>query len=795
MKIVAAGACTTPVTQPTDLVLSPASTSIAGLFSSCSDADTYLVLQSTDETLTDNPVDAVEYSSGDSIGNAVVTAYGTSTSFTASGLSGSTKYYYTVFAAGAYGTEGPKYNVVDPLTGSASTLPEAPTAITVDEVSENGVSISITGNSAGNDVVVLYTTFRQNVRTGDFGIYGTIPASASVGDTIELGDDYAGSDVITPTHGGVVAYVGAPASDILLEGLEKGTLYYLVAYSRDADGNLSTGCIYSGVSTIIEAPYTSVMDSWPHYVLPYGWQYSESGDNVGTWSVTWTSSTTKCDNLYSQIKPGDATNGYTSWIVPQPINVNDRHISVAFNYGVTCQSLRSSSSQYYYNEWNEGDTLALQVSTDGGATWTTLTQYDSTNNPQLADDEEGTLVPAVIAADLNDYRGETVLARLFWRTYSYMTYGTKLTLYSLAVEQLEYPDVPDVTVSDVTYNSAKVSWLSTQASYQVAYKLSDAEEYGDTITVDTLFCTLTDLETLATYDVVVRGIIETDGDTTYSEWSDVVSFTTLDWPDVAAPTGLSADTDAFLADGIVTLTWESTDDMEYYLLAYRESSSTVWTEVDSIAETSYNLASLEVNTRYLWRIKAYCTHERVTDWSSQATFTTPDWPAVDAPTGLVSDLDAWEESQTAVLTWETTDEMLSFVLAYKAANADDWTTVEGIEQPSYTLEGLEAETQYTWKVYALCTHDRTTEWSDEAVFTTPIVSGIASIVGNGITVSSEGGNVTIGGARGASVAVYNVAGTRQYATASASDSETVSLPAGIYIISINNKAMKVSVKY
>lgn len=890
VKIAAADSCVTPASQPTDLVLSSASTSISGSFSACDDADTYLVLQSLEQTLTESPIDAVEYSSGDSIGNAVVVMYGTSTSFTASSLSGSTTYYYTVFAVGAYGTAGPKYNVTDPLTGSISTLPGAPSAITVDEVSAEGVRISVTGNEANNEVIVLYTPFRQNVRTGDYGIFGTIPASVSAGDTISLGDDYSGSDVIEPTHGGIVGYVGAPASDILLDGPETGTLYYLVAYSRDNDGNLSADGVYGGMSTIIVPPYESVMDSWPHYVLPYNWQYSTSGDYVGTWSISVTNSTTTCDDLYSQIKPGDATNGYSSWIVPQPISVNDRHISVSFNYGMTCQSTRFTSSLYYYNEWAEGDTLALQISADGGETWTTVAQYDSSNNPQIADDDDGNVVPASISADLNDYRGEEVLAKLYWKTYNVMTYGTKLTLYSLTVEQLDYPDVPDVTVSDITYNSAKVSWLSTQSSYQVAYKLSDTEEYVDTITVDTLFCELTDLETLASYNVIVRGIIATDTATTYSEWSDVVSFTTLDWPDVDAPTGLTANTDAFLTDGIVNLAWESTEDMEYYLLAYRAASSTTWTEIDSIDTASYSLEGLEANTRYLWRVKAYCTHDRVTEWSSQSNFTTPDWPeveaptglaadfeawdddqtvvltwdttedmisyvvnyklaadedwteatdvteaiytlagadysadyewrvyalcthnrvtewsdtatfttpsrpAVDAPTGLSADLDAWEESETVILTWDTTDEMLTYVLAYKASAADDWTEIEDIEQASYTLEALEAETEYTWKVYALCTYDRVTEWSDEATFTTPVASGIKGTTRSGVTVRSNEGYVTLTGAEGAVVSIYNVAGMRQYGIATASDNEIIRLPAGIYLITINDSRVKVSVK-
>ncbi len=82
-----------------------------------------------------------------------------------------------------------------------------------------------------------------------------------------------------------------------------------------------------------------------------------------------------------------------------------------------------------------------------------------------------------------------------------------------------YPTPEGLTVSDVTLNSAVVSWTSDATQWEVCIN----EDEANTVIVDTKSYTLTNLEAATQYEVKVRAIY--DGNK--SEWSQTVSFRTL----------------------------------------------------------------------------------------------------------------------------------------------------------------------------------------------------------------------------------------------------------------------------
>ncbi|MDT0557890.1 choice-of-anchor D domain-containing protein [Ichthyenterobacterium sp. W332] len=116
--------CSEPLAQPTNLVLSNVTaSSIDGSFTASGSADNYLIIASTSNTLSGNPVDATSYNVGDSLGGGTVVAVGNSTSFTATGLAGNTTYYFFVFAFNDTNCGGgPDYLIGGPLTGNDTTL-------------------------------------------------------------------------------------------------------------------------------------------------------------------------------------------------------------------------------------------------------------------------------------------------------------------------------------------------------------------------------------------------------------------------------------------------------------------------------------------------------------------------------------------------------------------------------------------------------------------------------------------------------------------------------------------------
>ncbi|WP_418512523.1 choice-of-anchor D domain-containing protein [Corallibacter sp.] len=115
--------CTAPTNQPASLTFSNIThSSIDGSFTATT-ADEYLVVVSTSATLGANPVNGTTYSAGDTIGSGTVVQSSNATTFSATGLSQTTQYYFFVFAYNDSSCAGgPAYNTTTPLIGDETTI-------------------------------------------------------------------------------------------------------------------------------------------------------------------------------------------------------------------------------------------------------------------------------------------------------------------------------------------------------------------------------------------------------------------------------------------------------------------------------------------------------------------------------------------------------------------------------------------------------------------------------------------------------------------------------------------------
>ena len=353
-------------------------------------------------------------------------------------------------------------------------------------------------------------------------------------------------------------------------------------------------------------------------------------------------------------------------ITSNPIIIDQEDAVVRFNFTIFHQPSRFATEAY--NVWNENDVFAVQVSTDG-ETFTDLVSYNSTNNPQFVyTSEEKTLIP--FEADMSQYEGQKVWIRINWHLYNNTFSPGTLVLDNFKVEKFVVPAIPAVKMEDVAHISAKVTWRGEQENYEVAYAKTVVAEEGETreegedaeelefVTIKVEGASeyvLTELEAETEYQVKVRGIID---NYTYSEWSEIVTFTTTAWPECDAPTNLAADMTAFVSDGIVTLTWEGTEDHLTWDVRYRDANSTTWTTIEGLEEPTTVLEGLEEGVTYLWNVRAYCTAERVTSWSAQATFKAgPTVPAAPVVTGSFN-------VDTVILVWDPVPGALSYKLYY-----------------------------------------------------------------------------------------------------------------------------------
>ncbi|MES2702353.1 MAG: Ig-like domain-containing protein [Bacteroidota bacterium] len=124
VTIATAPVCSTPAAQPTTLNLTSALSSITGTFSAASPApQSYMVVRTTTSTPPSSPVDGVVYPPGSSALGGVIVQNNASTTFTATGLTPGTTYYFWVFSnnTGCTGSTPPIYLATSPLTGFATT--------------------------------------------------------------------------------------------------------------------------------------------------------------------------------------------------------------------------------------------------------------------------------------------------------------------------------------------------------------------------------------------------------------------------------------------------------------------------------------------------------------------------------------------------------------------------------------------------------------------------------------------------------------------------------------------------
>jgi hypothetical protein len=143
-----------------------------------------------------------------------------------------------------------------------------------------------------------------------------------------------------------------------------------------------------------------------------------------------------------------------------------------------------------------------------------------------------------------------------------------------------------------------------------------------------------------------------------------------------------------------------------------------WFSVNVTGAHSYILEDLTPNTDYQVHVRSICS-EGGSIWSATIDFTTldtPPPPPCESPVNLsVTEI----TTTSATLSWEEgNEENLNWELRFKEASDSEWNNVDVLEETTYLLEELTPNTAYLWAVRALCSEERTSEWSDQIEFTT-----------------------------------------------------------------------------
>jgi trimeric autotransporter adhesin len=242
---VATTPCSTPTAAPTTLTFGTTTdVSIDGSFTAASPvADHYLVIASTSNSLTGNPVDGSNYSIGDVVGEGTVVFNGTGTSFSATGLNASTIYYFFVFSYNGVCTGGPLYYTTA-LTGqqtSAAGLPPCSTPagqatnLQFGATNSNSIQGSFTATTADAYLVLMST-------------------SASLSNDPVNGTAYNVNDVIGNAK---VISIGTSTS-FSASALSPSTVYYFYVFSLNSQ-NCVNGPNYNITSPLSGSQSTTAL--------------------------------------------------------------------------------------------------------------------------------------------------------------------------------------------------------------------------------------------------------------------------------------------------------------------------------------------------------------------------------------------------------------------------------------------------------------------------------------------------------------------------------------------------------
>ena len=220
--------CDEPTDQPTNLSLTPNTTTITGISTPVTPSVSgYLIVRSTNATLSALPIDATNYILGQPLGGGVVIANSSSTVFTDNMLNPSTQYYYFVFA---YNNEncvgGPNYLTTinsAPTGNTNSTTTTALAACIEPTFPPNTLVLNASNNSITGSFQTASTANRNLViMTSTSNPLNSLPVD---GATYAIGTSFGG---------GTVLYYGT-ASSFTATGLMPNTTYYFYIFSANGD--------------------------------------------------------------------------------------------------------------------------------------------------------------------------------------------------------------------------------------------------------------------------------------------------------------------------------------------------------------------------------------------------------------------------------------------------------------------------------------------------------------------------------------------------------------------------------
>lgn len=245
--------------------------------------------------------------------------------------------------------------------------------------------------------------------------------------------------------------------------------------------------------------------------------------------------------------------------------------------------------------------------------------------------------------------------------------------------------------SNVDHESAELIWVEngTSIDWELMYGVSgfnpDAATGTSVLVSGTAQYILTGLTNNTTYDVYVRSICDVDFE---SNWSNFVTFTTLDQDPCPEVTGLAANN---ITDNSVDLSWIENGTSGTWIVKYGgvgfdpNTSGQQITDNDGVPGVS--IVSLQSETTYEFRVRSYCGAGEASDWSDAETFTTTEVLSVENE--ILNNIELYPNPANNVINLKS-NVLMDELVVYNMLGQKMMTYVPSKENVSVDISGLQS---------------------------------------------------------------------------------------------------------
>ena len=389
-----------------------------------------------------------------------------------------------------------------------------------------------------------------------------------------------------------------------ISGLEPGTSYD-VRIQSDCESDGTSGTWLTGTFTtyygipFIEEFGTSMPANWAQYTG----LLSSVMEGTALTSTTYVWSFGSNNGVFdNHARANIYGTGCYKWLTT-PTIVMDANVELRFELALTKYS---GTLQQVVAGSQADDIFAVLISTDNGATWTVLRQYDNAGSAYVYDE-----IPTAgeeVVIDLTSYStGNAIIA--FYGESTVSGGDNNLHIDNVSLDYIRTCTKPTaLTVSNVLARTADLAWTpgADETAWQIC--LNDVEDDEHLINVNgEPSYTLTGLTPETPYTVKVRA--NCGGDV--SAWTANSSFTTA----ISCPVPTALTCTAVTAT-TATLSWTAgASETAWQICLNNDEENLI--DADS---NPYTLTGLTAETAYTAKVKAVCGVGDESVWSSVVSF-------------------------------------------------------------------------------------------------------------------------------------------------------------------------------